>query len=441
MRSRLSLLVLALSPAACDAPPPPSPAATVESWELTRERLADLLVLAQPLPLDSATVTELVEEWVVRAALVRFELGGGDLLGPDAVDASLWMEAREATLAAALEAEGMVDPPTADDARRTFESDSLRLFAHALRRVDASTSAEERGLQRRTAQEMLNSLRSGRSWPEVVSRSEDLATRDDSGLLGLMTLDELPQSLRTVGGQLQPGQVSTVVEGPQGYHILYRPRYGDVADLFRDLLQERMEAQRDERANLETLAALELEVPESALRRVRDLAVAPFLPGGTEGDPVLIWPGGSLDADVVAGYLASLTARARQDLVASPDDDVAVVLGQLAARESRIQEARERGITPDPAHMDDLRALHREEVDQWREAVPLGGGDDSARTALGRYMERLVSRQEDTPPVAPVLRWWLLSRVTWSLDAEAMADATSRARELARSAGQPGGGS
>jgi hypothetical protein len=432
------ILALALVVAGCgDASAPDTPVATVEAWALSPERLADLLVLAQPLPLDSTTVSALVDEWLVRASVARYELGGGDLLGADATEASLWMETRQATLAAALDAERPFEPPTPAVAQRVFDSDSLRLFAHVLRRVDTSTSSEERALQRRTAQEILNSLRSGRSWPQVVVRSEDDATRDVAGLLGLMRVDELPVALRTVGGQLLPGQVSAVVESPAGYHILYRPRFGDVADLFRELLQERLREQRDDRATLETLAALDLEVPDEAIARARQLADLPRL-GAGERDPVLAWEGGALGDEVLARYLASLPILARKGLATSSDDDVAVALGQLAAREARIQAAGQRGVRPDSARMAELGSLQREEVALWREAVPVSGGEEAARAALGRYMERLVSRQEATPPVPPVLRWWLLSRLEWSRDAEAMNRAIDRARELVRSAGAGG---
>jgi hypothetical protein len=60
------ILALALVMAGCgDASAPDTPVATVEAWALSPERLADLLVLAQPLPLDSTTVSALVDEWLV----------------------------------------------------------------------------------------------------------------------------------------------------------------------------------------------------------------------------------------------------------------------------------------------------------------------------------------------------------------------------------------
>ncbi|NCG33435.1 MAG: hypothetical protein GWP44_11205, partial [Proteobacteria bacterium] len=89
--TRIVLLTAVLTMVACDSPGAGSvPVAQVGDWILAQERLADLLVLAQPLPLDSATVGALVDQWVSMAALAQRVSGGADLDGQEATDASLW---------------------------------------------------------------------------------------------------------------------------------------------------------------------------------------------------------------------------------------------------------------------------------------------------------------------------------------------------------------
>lgn len=63
------------------------------------DRLAELLVLAQPLPLEPAPVEALVRHWIEVTALARHVRSGGDPLADTLVTASLWLEVREQALA------------------------------------------------------------------------------------------------------------------------------------------------------------------------------------------------------------------------------------------------------------------------------------------------------------------------------------------------------
>jgi len=162
MTSRLPLalaVALAVTATACGPSEDPIPVAHVGDWALTQERLADLLVLAQPLPLDSATVGALVDQWISMAALAQRIGSGADLEGPEAVNAALWLERREAVLEVERRARlGEEARVTQDRARATFQADTLLVLAHTLRRAGAFTSGAERDLQRKMAQGILDDL-------------------------------------------------------------------------------------------------------------------------------------------------------------------------------------------------------------------------------------------------------------------------------------------
>jgi len=80
-------------------------AARAGDWTLTEERLAELLVQAQPLPLDSAAAYRLASHWVAAAALALRSAAGDSLLGSAALEAATWLDRREAVFAADRDSE------------------------------------------------------------------------------------------------------------------------------------------------------------------------------------------------------------------------------------------------------------------------------------------------------------------------------------------------
>ena len=429
-RRRLALaltLILAPGAAACDPAGDAAPVAWVDDWTLTQERLADLLVLAQPLPLDSATVGALVDEWISMAAMAQRVGAGADLEGQEAVDASLWLERREAVLEAERRARlGDAMRVTPDQARATFQADTLLLLAHVLLRTSAFTSDAERDLQRRTAQGVLDGLLAGGGWAEAVAQSEDAETREASGLLGLLRADELPPRLRVAAESLEPGQVSSVVESPRGYHILYRPRLEDVADLYASLLSDRLLAAADSAANRQVRDSLGVVVSADGVEGLRALTRDPetAIPG-----PLATWDGGALGVDVAAPYVAALPGEARGRLSGAPDEAAVTFLEELAVREARLQGAAKAGIAADQDTREGLMEMHRTDVQGWREDLS-DGAPAFSRQAVDRYMERLVARRAPVRPVPPLLRRWLLEPLSWGRDPGAQDAAAASARRL-----------
>jgi hypothetical protein len=425
-----------LSLTACEAPAPQE-VARVGDWALTRPQLADLLVLAQPLPLDSATVASLVDEWVTLAALSQRIAAGADPSGPEATEASLWLETREAVLEAErrdrLGAEAAVTPARA---ATMFQADTFLLLAHVLRRTSAVTSAAEQDLQRRTAQEILDGLVAGGSWDEAVAQSEDFESRGASGLMGLLRVEELPPSLRGAGGSLLPGQVSSVVQSPQGFHVLYRPRFEDVSRLFVQLLGDRLLEEADLRANAAWAAPSGLAPAPGGVEALREMAASPTTGFGSAaaGAPLATWTGGELPRQVVARHVAALPSDARARLSRADEGAAADFLSKLAVREARLRQAEERGVSADPEALQQLADLHQRDVVLWKSELR-GQGTLYDRQALDRYMERLVSRQADLRPVPPLLRAWLMEPLSWSVDARAANAAAATARELIEAAG------
>jgi hypothetical protein len=302
-------------------------------------------------------------------------------------------------------------------------------MAHVLRRVGSETSAAEVDLQRRTAERLFATLIDGGPWDDAVAESQDLETRDASGLLGLFAAGELPQELDEVARRMEPGQVSSVVRSPIGFHILYRPRYEDVAGLFAVRLSERRLAEAEAQSRLGLLVRRHAVYPPEAVATVRRLAADPWAAVAAGAD-LATWDGGTLSAEVVRRYLIGLPSAAREEMLTVEESSLQGFIEGLAVRELRIQDAEAGGLALNEGTAADLRAQHDSEVEHWMTVLELSSGEEANRRSLDRYMEDMVSRQVEARSLPPLFEAWLLEGVDWRLQATGISGAIAGARAM-----------
>jgi peptidyl-prolyl cis-trans isomerase SurA len=84
----------------------------------------------------------------------------------------------------------------------------------------SSASPEEKEAASSVMVSILNALRSGAAFDELAREYSQDATAPAGGDLGLFTLDELSPELRETVASMSEGQVSPVIQTPQGYRIL-----------------------------------------------------------------------------------------------------------------------------------------------------------------------------------------------------------------------------
>ncbi len=417
-------------------------AARAGDWALTEERLAELLVLAQPYPLDSLAADQLADLWVSAAALSQRAAAGDSLLGSEAREASIWLDRREALLDADRRQRLGADAAReAGSVHEVFREGSLRLIAHTLRRVGAETSSSERVLQQRTAERLLATIAEGGGWNQVVAESEDAESRQRGGLLGLFAAGELPSTLDRVAFRLQPGQVSGVTQSARGFHLLYRPRFEEVETLFADLLFERMLAQADAGAADGVRAARHFTVTPGAQVVIARMAESPA--EWLSSEQVLAeWEGGALTAEVAARVLLFLPPESLTELLAAGEAERINLINDIGTRELRLADAAERGMTLDPEIARRLSVLHDEEIEYWTRVLELDSPEAPSGAALARYMELVVSRREEVRSLPPLLEAWLMSRMAARVRARGVLAAIVMARRmLAEAEGTGGSGS
>ena len=404
-------------------------------WTLSEDRLAELLVLAQPFPLDSVPAVQLVRHWQGAAALALRSAAGDSLLGAEALEAASWLDRREALLAADREARlGASAAPSSEAVVGAFQGGSLRLVAHVLRRVGPETSSAERVLQQRTAERILGSIVEGASWNDVVAESEDAATRDAAGLMGLFSRGELPSNLDRAAFRLEPGQVSGVVQTRQGFHILYRPRFEEVSLVFAARLREHRLAEADAAAAEEARAASGMELSPVATHLIGLVAQDPdgWLDSAA---PLATWEGGILDASAAARWLIFLPATSRAELAAADEEAKTDLVRELATRELRLADLQQREVSPDSAALADFAEAHADEIEYWTGELVLNAPDAPSRSALARHMETVVSRQGQARSLSPLLEAWLLDRAGTEVRATGVLAALVKARTMLTGAG------
>lgn len=416
-------------------------AARVGDWTLTEARLAELIVLAQPFPLDSLAAHQLADHWVTAAALSQRSAAGDSLLGSEAFAEATWLERREAILDADREARlGPEVTLDAASAGEIFARGELRLVAHVLRRVGPETSSSERVLQQRTAERLLTTLVEGGTWDQVLAESEDAETQSAGGLMGLFGPGELPSTLDRAVFQLGPGQVSSVVQSARGFHIVYRPRYDEIGSLYRERLRRRMLAESDAAANARELAARGFEVAPGGTAILGRMAEDPgdWL---ESAQPLATWEGGALTAGVAARYLGFFPPESLGELAGAPEDARADLIAELGTRELRYGDAVARGEALSPSLEEAFASAHADEIEYWTGALELDAPDAPSRAALARHMELLVSRQLDARSPPPLLVEWLRGRIDHTVRTRGVLAAIVQARGMLTEAGTGGAGS
>ena len=439
-RNRAALpLLLLTGAAACGELADRGVAARAGDWTLTEERLAELVVLAQPFPLDSMVVHQLADHWVSAAALSLRSAAGDSLLGSEALAEATWLERREAVLDADREARlGAEITLDANSAREIFDEGRFRLVAHALRRIGPETSSSERVLQQRTAERLLSTLVEGGSWDEVVAESEDAASRNAGGLMGLFAPGELPTTLDRAAFQLGPGQVSSVVQSALGFHLVYRPRYEEVGSIFLEHLRQRFLAEMDAAANRQDLDSRGFEVAAGGTAVLGRMAEDP-----TEwlqsAQLLATWEGGSLTAGVTARHLDFFPPEALDELAAADEDARARLIADLGTRELRYTDAVAADEVLSPSMEEAFAAAHADEIEYWTGALELDARDAPSRRALARHMELLVSRQLDARSPPPLFEEWLRGRIDHAVRPRGVLAAIVLARAMLSEAGGTGG--
>ncbi|MGD8276521.1 MAG: peptidylprolyl isomerase [Gemmatimonadota bacterium] len=441
MPKQLRLVLLALLPA-CAGGREAAPVARFDGDTLTAARLAEVLVLAQPLPIDEPTALELAHHWLEVSLIAARAAAGDSLLDPATIDSAMAPEFRErriarlfeAASAAALERAGAI-------VDSVYAAGEVRLIEHVFRRVGPDAKPGEREVQRVTALRIHDQLKAGGSWSAAVERSEDPDSRGENGLIGLVRRAQLPLELDAAAFTLPPGAISSVIETRFGYHILRRPALAEARPTFVRLLAEEMEAAAEAEAGARLVATARLVIDPAAAGRTREMARDPWMAAFAPRTVLARSDRGSLGSDEVARALLLLEPAAREALVQASDVEVEGFLRELVLRDLLAAEADSAGITVDAVDRAAVEARYRAAIEAVWQAVGIAPDSLGAATAgaergrlakqrVDRYIEAVAARRTDLAAVPPLLTARLLGDEDWQIDTLALAGAIESARRM-----------
>jgi peptidyl-prolyl cis-trans isomerase SurA len=93
-------------------------------------------------------------------------------------------------------------------------------LAQILVRTPENASPEQIAARRHRAEELLQQLKAGADFAKIAATYSDAGDALSGGDLGWRNEDRLPQLFLSAIANLKPGQISAVVQSPNGFHIL-----------------------------------------------------------------------------------------------------------------------------------------------------------------------------------------------------------------------------
>jgi len=439
---RRSLLLLLVLLPACGGDRATAPVARFDGDSLTAARLAEVLVLAQPLPIDEATALELAHHWLEVSLIAARAAAGDSVLDPATVDSAMEPELRERRIARLFEAASAAALQRASAiVDSVYDAGEIRLIEHVFRRVGPDARPGEKEVQRVTALRIREQLQAGGSWSAAVERSEDPDSRGEHGLIGLVRRGQLPLELEAAAFALLPGTISPVIETRFGYHIVRRPALAEARPTFIRLLAGEMEAGAEAEEGARIVAAARLVIDPAAAGLTRGMARDPWTAAFAPRTVLARSDLGPLGSVEVARALLLLEPTAREALVQASDVEIEGFLRELVVRDLLASEADSAGIRVDAADRAAVGARYRTAIEAiWRAVgvapdslAAAAAGPERSRLAeqrVDRYIEAVAARRTELAAVPPLLTIRLLGAADWHIDSMALAAAIESARRM-----------
>jgi peptidyl-prolyl cis-trans isomerase C len=108
-----------------------------------------------------------------------------------------------------------------DQNRPRFHQEDSVHASHILIRVDEKADAATKAAARAKAEDLLKQLKKGSAFADLAKKnSQDPGSAPNGGDLGFFSRGQMVPAFEAAAFALQPGQTSSVVESPFGYHVI-----------------------------------------------------------------------------------------------------------------------------------------------------------------------------------------------------------------------------
>ena len=380
------------------------------SQELSVERLGQLLGRSPQIPLQRDVAKNLATLWIDYQLLGTAAAKGDSMADAKTVDDAMWaVIAQERIRKLGQQVLSNVKQDTTGAAQR-YASGELLSARHILLPFGAQPGqqvpkAKKDSLRRQA--EALRAQATAGNFAQLASRSSgDPGSASNGGSLGIFPKGAMVPAFEQAVTALQPGQISPVVETPFGYHIIYRPAFGEVQQEFTQAIGQRTRqvAESTYLARLETSAKIVVEGDAPLWTK----SIAQDVDGHLDDKKVLARSvAGELSAGRVAQWIQALPMgpQLRAQIQQAPDSLVKTFVKQLARNEVLLKQADSAKVQLDTAEVANLRRTFAGAVTGiWTglgvaPAALVDSGKtsgDKERVAAGRiesYLDKLTQQQ------------------------------------------------
>jgi hypothetical protein len=420
-----------------------------EHLALHRDTLAAIVVSGKNVPTDR----ELVERWAFRwveFALFTERLAEGDsLLDSATVVRAMWTEANQLLVDAyhdKLAAERVrVDSATIDSA---YAAGDHRLIYHILVRMRPDMSPPDRTDARRRAEAVRERLAAGGTWEVENDLNEDPVARRAGGSLGVIERGQMVAPFEDVAFQLEPGELSDVIETQYGYHVVRRPPLDEVRAPFTAEVSDILTVRMDSTVLREIEERWKVRVEDDAPALMREAAAGPLR---TYQDPQTLGRYGRSAFTTVdfVRWMQAMPTEVYRQVPGATDEQLADLLHSLIRNEALVREAHEEGMALEPDSLTALRQRLAQELEQVRSITGLdsamaGLDETEERLAAGAaairdYFRRVANNAATVVIVPPFLAHTLRGSMDWEVSQRAIDAALERIVRLRQQQLEPSG--
>lgn len=384
--------------------------------ELRVEEAAALLASNPRIPADPQVVRALADLWVDYTLLATAVAEDSSLSTLDleaftrpARDQALVLKLREQVIQADTT---FTEPEIAQ--RWQTEAPGLEVRArHILLQVPPDATEAQRDSIRALAESLRQRAVGGADFAALAREySQDPGSAQEGGDLGFFGRGRMVAPFEEAAFQLEPGDISPVVESPFGYHVIRmeerrQPELGEQREQFRQFLVAQAQ-QEAEMAYLDSISeAANIQVAEGGLEVIREIAGRPGqrLRGRAANRPIATYDGGAFTSGEFLEFVRSQPAQVQSMFTNAADDQLREVVEQLTRMELLLAQAESRDIQLTGTDQEEIRSEARNAIRQLLQETGLAAvaGANAGAATIDARVEALlrgyIAGETQLPPL------------------------------------------
>lgn len=424
--------------------------ASAGSAKLETDRLVQLL---STVPSGSVTpdgVRFLAALWVDLNLLAENRINGTISEDSTTVARVMWPQILQARMQVWQDTLAARRPqPTDASADSAYDDGTVRVFQHIIVQP-AGATARDTAAARTRIQGLLGQVRRGGDFGTLAGQNAD-ASKSDQGYLPVGPRGQFVTEFEDAAWQLEPGQVSDVVQTSFGLHLIRRPGKEEARPRFQTFLKS-TNAQRADSVYVSGLTKdNELKLTADVGKKVKDAAADLDLARKNTTNLVTFKKGSFTVRDFVR-WMEALPPGASNQIQAQPDSVLSGFVEGLAQNTLVIRQMDSAKLAVPEAEWQALQLSYRATIDQLAASIglsdsvvadttlPKAARIDSARARVDVFLDNLMTGRAQFRPLPGSLSGYLRENNRYRINRAGLARAVELVQAKARADSAAGQG-